>query len=82
MPTWEVSTDHTHQAGEAAKTVGAWRAAYSAALEIALARVPAQLQLKVDDEQATIRPSTTHSELISLPVPHRCTNRRKTGEKR
>jgi hypothetical protein len=66
MPTWGVSTDHTRQAGKAATTVGAWRAAYSAALEIALVRVPAHLHLKVDDEQATIRPSTTDNQLAAF----------------
>jgi hypothetical protein len=52
MPTWEVRTEHTRQVGGAATTVGAWRAAYSAALEIVLVCVPVQVNLKVDDDKA------------------------------
>lgn len=66
MPTWTVTTTHTHQADEADTTTAAWDAAHSAAIDIVRARILDPLTLDVDGQAATIRPPETGDETADI----------------
>jgi hypothetical protein len=67
MPTWTVTTQHTHQTGDADTSRLAWDAAYAAAADTARARVLQSMRLEVIGEPpATIAPAASGDELADI----------------